>query len=174
MCAFNQKYISKICSDALEIVSEELKFEGDIYNSIEIYLKKKNDHLKIIKNEYGSKTAFLFNLYLYNYRDIDEKDLNNHINKKLGELPIHQLLKPLSLDGLKRSFDANSLYASAMSDEKSINPRMKTGYALTPDMNYEIVKSFNTQTLNQRGATLKIKYFNPENLIVQHIPIKER
>ena len=41
-------------------------------------------------------------------------------------------------------------------------------------MNNELVEKFNNQTFTQRSAILKIKYYNPQNLIVQHIPIKER
>ena len=41
-------------------------------------------------------------------------------------------------------------------------------------MNEEIVKKFNTGNFNQGSAFLKIKYYNPKNLIVQHLPIKEK
>ena len=71
-------------------------------------------------------------------------------------------------------FDANSLYPSAMWDEKSIYRRIETGYAFTKDMNDELVNKFNTGNFNQGSAILKIKYYNPKNLIVQHLPIKEK
>ena len=61
-----------------------------------------------------------------------------------------------------------------MSDEKSIYSKIETGYAFTNDMNNELVEKINTQTFNQGSAILKIKYVNAKNLIVQHIPIKER
>ena len=61
-----------------------------------------------------------------------------------------------------------------MWDEKSIYPRIETGYAYTRDMNNELVEKFNNQTFTQGSAILKIKYYNPKNLIVQHIPIKEK
>ena len=41
-------------------------------------------------------------------------------------------------------------------------------------MNDELVEKFNTRNFNQGSAILKIKYYNPKNLIVQHIPIKEK
>ena len=41
-------------------------------------------------------------------------------------------------------------------------------------MNNELVNKFNNQNFNQGSAILKIKYYNPKNLIVQHLPIKER
>ena len=41
-------------------------------------------------------------------------------------------------------------------------------------MNDEIVENFKTGNFTQGSAILKIKYFNPENVIVQHLPVKER
>ena len=61
-----------------------------------------------------------------------------------------------------------------MWDEKSIYPRIETGYAFKSHMNNELVNKFNNQTFNKGSAFLKIKYYNPKNLIVQHIPIKEK
>ena len=56
----------------------------------------------------------------------------------------------------------------------SIYPRIETGYSFTPEMNDELVEKFNTQTFTQGSAILKIKYYNPKNLIVQHLPVKEK
>ena len=61
-----------------------------------------------------------------------------------------------------------------MIGQKSLYPRIETGYAFTPDLNDELAEKFNTQTFTQESAKLKIKYYNPKNLIVQHIPVKER
>ena len=61
-----------------------------------------------------------------------------------------------------------------MSDPKSIYPRIETVYAFKPDMNDELVEKFNNQTSTQGIAILKIKYYNPKNLIVQHLPVKEK
>ena len=61
-----------------------------------------------------------------------------------------------------------------MWDENSIYPRIETGYAFTRDMNDEFVEKFNTGNFTKGSAILKIKYYNPKNLIVQHIPIKEK
>ena len=71
-------------------------------------------------------------------------------------------------------FDCVSLYPSGMLDKASIYPRKETGYAFTPGMNDQLVEKFNTQTFTQGSAFLKIKYYNPENLIVQHLPVKEK
>ena len=120
-----------------------------MYDFIEAYMKYKNEHLKNIKEEYENK--------LKDYRDIDEEEMEKYINKKLGEFPIHKLLQELSLNDLLWDFDAVSLYPSAMSDEKSIYPRVETGYACTPDMNDELVEKISTQTFTQGSAILKIK-----------------
>ena len=61
-----------------------------------------------------------------------------------------------------------------MWDKASIYPRIEIGYAFTPDMNDEPVQKFNTQTFTEGIAILKIKYFNPKDLIVQHLPVKEK
>ena len=69
--------------------------------------------------------------------------MDEYVNKRLSELPIHKLLQQLSLDDLLLDFDAVSLYPSAMSDPELIYPRIETGYACTKDMNDEFVKKFN-------------------------------
>ena len=60
-----------------------------------------------------------------------------------------------------------------MSDDMSIYPRMKLWYGFTSDMDDEIVKKFNESNLPQGSAILKIKIYNPKNLITQHLPVKE-
>ena len=61
-----------------------------------------------------------------------------------------------------------------MWDANSIYPRIESGYAFTKDINDELVEKFINETFSQGSATLKIKYYNPKNLIVQHLPDKER
>ena len=61
-----------------------------------------------------------------------------------------------------------------MWDPKSIYPKIETVYAFTPDMNDDIVNKFNKGIFNQGSAILKIKYYNPRDLIVQHLPVKEK
>ena len=103
---------------------------------------------------------------------MEEKE--KYINEKLSELPIHQLIKQLKIDELLWDYDAVSLYPSAMLDKKSKYPKIETGYPYTPDMNDELVEKNNTGNFTQGSAILKIKYYNPKKLIVQHLPVKER
>ena len=166
VCAFNQYYKSPHYDDIRKILSKELDVEGNIYVIIDKYLKHKKKYYDIYKKEYESQFD--------DYRNENEEKKTKYINETLGKLKIHQLLKQLELNHLLWDFDAVSLYPSAMWDEKSIYPRIETGYAYTPDMNNEIVEKFNNQTFTQGSAILKIKYYNPKNLIVQHIPVKEK
>ena len=61
-----------------------------------------------------------------------------------------------------------------MWDENSIYQRIETGYSFTKDTNDELVEKFNTGNFTKGSAILKIKYYKPKKLIVQHLPVKER
>ena len=166
VCCFNHYYKSKICDDILNIISKELNVEGNTYEKIEAYMNYKNEHFRIFEKEYEDEFDD------YRKEKVDEKE--KYINEKLTQLPIHQLLKQLQLNDLLWDFDCNSLYPSAMWDKSSIYPKIETGYAFTPDMNDELVEKFNNQTFTQGSAILKVKYYNPKNLIVQHLPVEEK
>ena len=129
-------------------------------------MRYKKKYYDIYKKKYES--------HFNDYRDEDVHEKEKYINEKLRYLRIHKLLKQLELVHLLWDFDANSLYPTAMWDKKSIYPRIETGYAYTRDMNNELVEKFNTGNFTQGSAILKIKYYNPKNFIVQHIPIKEK
>ena len=60
-----------------------------------------------------------------------------------------------------------------MWDENSIYPRIEIGYAYTKDTNDELVEKTNNGNVTKRSAFLKIKYYNPRDLFVQHLPVKE-
>ena len=71
-------------------------------------------------------------------------------------------------------FDAVSFYPSTMWDPKSVYPKIETGFAFEKHMNNELVEKINNQTFTQGSGILKIKNYNPKNLIVQHLPVKEK
>ena len=158
VCAFNQYYKSKLCDNILNIISEELNVKGNIYVIIEVYIDYKNRHLKKFEEEYEDQFDE------YRDEDVDEKEA--FVNEKLSNFPIHHLLKQLKLTDLLWDYDCVNLYPSAMWDKSSIYPKNETGYAFTSDMNDELVQKFNNQTFTQGSAILKIKYYNPKNLIV--------
>ena len=58
--------------------------------------------------------------------------------------------------------------------EKSNYLRIETGCAYTTDMKDELVEKFNNGKYNQGSAIIKIEHYFPKNLIIQHLPIKER
>ena len=68
-------------------------------------------------------------------------------------------------------FEASGFYPSAMWDENSVYPRRESVFAFKTDMNDVYVKSFLDRTLNRNcdgTAILKLKYYKPPNLIIQH------
>ena len=69
-------------------------------------------------------------------------------------------------------FDGSSLYPYAMWDEKTVYPKIESGFAFTPHMNKVYVEVFQKQTFNQDGNESAI--FNPPNLVFQHIAINKK
>ena len=73
-------------------------------------------------------------------------------------------------------YDASSLYPSAKWGENSVYPKIETGCGFKSHMNDVYVEAFNIQRFNEDGdesAILTIKYYNPLDLIFQHLPVKE-
>ena len=170
--ALNQYYKSNISQEVFNIISKELNINDINDNVCEIidkYFEYTNEQRKLLEDEYDSK----FN----DYRDINEEERTEHINKELNKLPIHKKLQKLNHNDVMMAFDATSLYPSAMWDKKSVYPKIETGFAFKPHMNNVYEEAFNNQTFNQDGdesAILKIKYYNPPDLIFQHLPVKEK
>ena len=169
--ALNQYYKSHISKEVFNIISETLGVNNNdnVCEIIDKYFEYTNAKRNIIEDEYDS--------HFKDYRDIDEEERTEHINKELNKLPIHKKLQKLDVNDVMMDFDATSLYPSAMWDEKSVYPKIETGFAFKPHMNNVYVEAFNKQTFNQDGdesAILRIKYYNPPDLIFQHLPVKEK
>ena len=172
--ALSQYYKSNISQEVFNIISKELNLSKDDVNDnvceiIDKYFEYTNEQRKIIENEYDSQ----FN----DNRDIDEEERTEHINKELNKLQIHKKIQKLDVNDVMMDFDATSLYPSAMWDEKSVYPKIETGFAFKPHMNDVYVEAFKNQTFNEDGdesAILRIKYYNPRDLIFQHLPVKEK
>ena len=98
----------------------------------------------------------------------------------IKNLTCYQFIKELSklvLNKTQMDFDATSLYPSAMCDKISVYPKIETGFAFKPHMNKPYIEAFNNKTFNEDGdesAILTIKYYNPLDLIFQHLPIIEK
>ena len=119
--AFNQYYKSNHFDDIIKILSKELDVpkNANIYEIIGEYLRYKKKYYDIYEKEYESQ----FN----DYRLENEENEEKFINEKLGNLRLQKLLRQIELVHLLWDYDANSLYPSAMWDEKSIYPRIETG-----------------------------------------------
>ena len=162
--AFNQLYESQISDKIFTTISNELNVNGNKYEIIEAYAK----YIKEFKNKYEAEYISNYS----DYRQVKQQDKKKYINEKLSELEISKKLKALNRDDLLMAFDATSLYPSAMYDENSTYPKIETGFAFTLELNDEIVNQFNTKTFT-KTAILKIKYYNPVDIVLQHIPVKE-
>ena len=169
VAALNRYFESIQCEKILNIIEKHLKInDNEISNIIDKYLKyinTKRDEFKI-KFENNEK----------DYRKKIKKDLDKFIDKKLGELEISKELQEINKDDLLVSYDFNSLYPSAQIDKNSTWPKIETAYSFKKYMNDSICTLFNSGRWNElnRSAFLTVKYHNPENLIFQHLPIKEK
>ena len=109
--------------------------------------------------------------------EISVKKKKIYINKKLNMLSIHKELSKLDSIKTQMGYDGNSLYPSAMWDANSVYPKIESGLSFAPHMNDVYVEAFNNQTFNEDGdesAILTIKYYNPSDIIFQHLPVKEK
>ena len=167
--ALNHYYKSTISDEVFNNISKELNVIGNVCQIIDKYFEYTNKHRKIPENEYVSQ--------FMDYRDTDQKEITKYTNNKISKLPIHEHLQKLNLNVFMMDFNASSLYLSAMWDKNSVYPKIETGFAFNPHMNNVYLEAFNKQTFNQDGdesAILKTKFYNPPNLIFQHLPIKEK
>ena len=165
--AFNQRYLSEISDEVFIIISKELNVDGNGSDILGKYFEFLNEHEKQYEKEIDSKYD--------DYRDINQKEKTDFINKKPNMLSIHKELPKLNSNETQMDFDATSLYPSAMWDENSVYPKIETGFAFKPVMNDVFVEAFNNQSFNENGdesAILRIEYYNPPDLLFQHLPVK--
>ena len=114
--------------------------------------------LKIIEISIKMKNQNMLTINLVNYQYIKK-------------------LQKLNLNDVMMDFDATSFYPSAIWDEKSVYPKIETGFAFKLHINDVYVEAFNNQTFNQDGnesAILKIQWYDPPDLILQHQPVQEK
>ena len=167
--AFNQYYKSENSDEVFNIISKELNVNGNVCDILVKYFEFLNKLEKEYAKEFDSKYD--------DFRDIDQKEKDKHVNKKLNMFSILKELSKLNSNKTQMDFDATSIYPSAMWDENSVYPKIETGFAFKPHMNKTYVEAFNNQTFNEDGdesAILTIKYYNPPDLIFQHLPVKEK
>ena len=90
-------------------------------------------------------------------------------------MEISKELQKINKDDLLVSYDFNSLYPSAQIDINSTWSKVETDNPFEKYMNESICSLFNTEKWNElnRCAFLTVKYYNPENLVFHHLPVKE-
>ena len=167
--AFYQLYKSEISDEIFNIISRELNVNRNMCNLLEKNFEFSNKYEKLYAKELDSKYE--------DYRDLNQEEKSVCINKKRNMLPIHKDLSKLELNKTQIDFDATSLYPSGMWDQNSVYRKIESGLCFKRDMNDVYVEAFKNQTLNQDGnesVILKIKYYNPPDLIIQHLPDKEK
>ena len=81
---FNQHYKSEISDEVFNIISKELNVNGNICELLEKYFKFLNKYEKHYGKEFDSRYD--------DYRDINEKEKEKYVNRKLNILPIHKEL----------------------------------------------------------------------------------
>ena len=150
-CAgLNQYYKSTNADKVFKLFSKELDDNGNICEILEKSIQA--NIKKLIENEYDSQFK--------DYRKINQDQIRKYINDKLNKLRLHEKLQKVNLNNVMMDFDATSLCPSAMWDEKSVYPKIGTGFAFKPHMNNVYIEAFSNQTFNQNGnesAILKIK-----------------
>ena len=151
-------------------ISKDLDINGNVCEISENYFEYTNENRKLLENEYDSQFK--------DYRDKDEEKKTENFNKELNKLPIQKKLQKIDVNNdVMMGFDGNSLYPSAMRDENSMYPKIESGFAFAPHMKDVYVKAFNDQTFNEDGneyALLRRKYYNPPNVLFQHLAAKEK
>ena len=165
----NHYYKSTISDEAFNIISNELNINGNICESLDNCFEYRNKHRKIIENEYDSQLA--------DYRDNDDYKRTKHINEELNKLALLKKIQKVTHNDVMVDFYATSLYSSALWDKNSVYPRIKTGFAFKSLMNETYIDAFNNQTFNDDGdesVILRKKFYNPPDLIFQHLPVKEK
>ena len=165
--ALNRKFVLTSFNQIVNILEKYFGKESELSKLFEIYFQR----IDKVKKHYTEKYENRFN----DYRRINKQDFENHIKKKLSSLPISKELKAIDKSDLHVSSDYNSLYPSAMAHETSTWPAIETAKAINPEDGEVYCELFNTgewASLNKIGF-FKVKYHNPENLILQHMAVKE-
>ncbi|ESP04670.1 hypothetical protein LOTGIDRAFT_170508 [Lottia gigantea] len=81
---------------------------------------------------------------------------------------VHSRLKKINCTKLM-AFDANGLYASAMSDLDSEYPRAESGRPFLPEEEKEFVKLFNKQKFRPRTAILTVWFEYPKKMFLLYL-----
>ena len=106
--------------------------------------------------------------------EIFQKKLEGYIDRKVARIPVSIQLAVIDKSDLLVSSDYNSLYPSAMAHLDSKWPKIETAKAIRlEDSDYlcELFINGEWKNLNKTGF-FKVKYYNPENIVFQHMSVK--
>ena len=165
--ALNRKFVSTSFNQIVNILKKCFGKEHEISKLFEIYFQR----LAKVKKHYTNKYENKFD----DYRKIIKQHFENYIKKKLSSLPISSELNNIDKSDLLVSSDYNSFYPSAMAHIKSTRPAIETAKAINPEDSEVYCELFNTGEWGSLKKTgfFKVKYHNPENLILQQMVAKE-
>ena len=166
--ALNRKFVSSSFNQIVDILEKYLGKEQEISTLFIIYYRQLNKVHEHFNNKHESRYV--------DHRRIDTKEQVKYVNKKLASLPISKELNKIDKYDLLVSSDYTSLYPSAVSCSKSTWPKIETSIAINPkqDSKYlcDLFNNNEWENLNKSGF-FKVKYYNPEYLILQHLPVNE-
>ena len=106
-----------------------------------------------------------------------EDDKTKNVTDKLSKVTIKNKLKKLDLNEVEMDFVATLLNSSALCDKTAVCPKLESEIAFKSHLNDDDAEAFNNQIFKQDGnerAILNTKFYNPHDLILQHISIKDK
>ena len=152
--ACNKKFVSKSFTDVVNVLE---KFYGKDLE-ISVLFDKYFKHINTIKNYYKEKYEAKFG----DYRRINIKKLEEYIDRKVSRIPVSKKLAVID--------------KSAMAQPDSKWPAIETAKAIRLEDSDYLCELFNNgewKNLNKAGFS-KVKYYNPENIVFQHMSVKEK
>ena len=165
--ALNRKFVSSSFNQIITILEKFIGKEQEMSTLFNKYLNQINKVKKHFTKKYESKFT--------DYRQMRTKNLDNYVSKILASLPLSKELNKIDKSDLLVSSDYNSLYPSAMAKDESTWPAIETAKAIKPEDSNHSCELFNNnewKNLNKTGL-FKLKYHNPEELILQHMAFNE-
>ena len=129
-------------------------------------------HINTIKNYYKEKYESRFG----DYRRVNIKKLEEYVDRKVARIPVSKQLAVIDKSDLLVSSDYNSLYPSAMAHPDSKWPKIETAKAIRLEDSDYLCELFNNREWKNFNKTgfFKIKYDNSENIVFQHMNVKEK
>ena len=169
VAAFNRYLESNQCEEILTTNKKHLKINDNGISIIigtclkKVFIKRYEIKLEFEK---GGKA----------YQKIIKKDLATFLDKKILEWDISKELQNINKDDFIVLYIFNGFYPSAQINSNSTWPKMESTYPFQKYMSDAVFSLFTTRRWNEliRSAFLSVKCHNPENLIFQLIPIREK